>query len=439
MRNTTRTTIAMLTAGALALGLAACGGGDQTAQEDGPATLTLWSWDPVLPYAVKQWNKENPDIQIKTVNAGSGDDEYTALSNAIAAGKGAPDLVLLNADAVAQFAVQGALVDLAPYGADKVVKGLTAGAKNDVLFDGKMYIYPLGTGPMAMYYDQETLDKAGVDPAALTTWDAYYEAAKKVHALGDDYYITTDSGSDAGFLQQMFWAAGAEPFAVDNEYITINLTGDKTVRKVAEYWQRMIDEGLIDTKTNAWTDEWFRGMDEGKTATLLTGSWMPINFKNSVPNGKGKWGVMPLPSWDESRPTSAEAGGGGIGIVKGTKYEKQAAKFLEYVGVGEGSDIREQHGDFPNSIAKLDDQEWLERKDDYFMGQQINEVFAQSARNVKTTYQWLPYQVHAGSIFPDTVGAAYSNPGKTTIMQGLKAWQDKLVDYGNDQGYAVNK
>lgn len=439
MYNKMRKAVAVISALAASISLAACGsGGDQNA-DSGKVTLTLWSWDPVVPYAVKQWNKDNPNIQIKTVNAGSGSDEYTAFGNALQAGKGKPDLILMNADAVPQFAMQDALVDLTPYGADKILKDLTTGAKNDVLFNDKMYIFPLGTAPMAMYYDTEVLQKAGVDGAQIKTWDDYYEAAKKVRSVGSDYYIASDAGDDATFLQQMIWAAGGQPFKVDGDSITINLTNNPEVKKVVDYWQRMLDEGLIDTHTKAWTDDWFRGMNTGKISTLITGSWMPINFKNNVPDGKGKWAVAPMPSWDASTPTSAEAGGGGIGIVKGTKYEKQAVKFLNYISIGKGSDIREQNGDFPNSVSKLTNEEWLNRKDEYFMDQPINQIFAQSAKDVKTTYQWLPYQVHASSIFADDVGKAYSDPNSATIMDGMKAWQDKLVAYGKDQGYKVNE
>lgn len=159
--------------------LAACGSGGDWSTDSGKVTLTLWSWDSVVPYAVKQWNKDNPNIQIKTVDAGSGSDEYTAFGNALQAGKGKLDLILMNAGAVPQFAMQDALVDLIPYGADKILKDLTTGAKNDVLFNDKMYIFPLGTAPMAMCYDIEVLQKAGVDGAQIKTWDDYYEAAKK--------------------------------------------------------------------------------------------------------------------------------------------------------------------------------------------------------------------------------------------------------------------
>jgi len=52
-------------------------------------------------------------------------------------------------------------------------------------------------------------------------------------------------------------------------------------------------------------------------------------------------------------------------------------------------------------------------------------------------WSYLPYQVYANSIFGDTVGQSYQN--SSDLNEGLTAWQDALVEYGNDQGFAVNK
>ena len=50
--------------------------------------------------------------------------------------------------------------------------------------------------------------------------------------------------------------------------------------------------------------------------------------------------------------------------------------------------------------------------------------------------EYLPYQFYANSIYGDTVGQAYQS--KSDLNTGLKAWQDALVKYGNQQGFTVN-
>lgn len=88
---------------------------------------------------------------------------------------------------------------------------------------------------MAWFYNKEVMDKAGVNPDEVRTWDDFYEAAKKVRATGS--YITSDSG-DAGFFDSMTWLAGATPFETgeNGTSVKINLTGDDKV-------QSFIDSG----------------------------------------------------------------------------------------------------------------------------------------------------------------------------------------------------
>ena len=49
----------------------------------------------------------------------------------------------------------------------------------------------------------------------------------------------------------------------------------------------------------------------------------------------------------------------------------------------------------------------------------------------------VPFQVYANSIFSDTVGQQYASKGD--LNEGLSTWQDQLVEYGNSQGFTVNK
>lgn len=61
------------------------------------------------------------------------------------------------------------------------------------------------------------------------TWDEFYQDAKKIHALGDNYYITSDTGV-AGFYDSMTWLASATLFSTEGETVTINLTGAPKVK-----------------------------------------------------------------------------------------------------------------------------------------------------------------------------------------------------------------
>ncbi len=51
-------------------------------------------------------------MKVNLVNAGTGNDQYTALQNAIAAGKGVPDVAQIEYYALPQFALAKSLADI---------------------------------------------------------------------------------------------------------------------------------------------------------------------------------------------------------------------------------------------------------------------------------------------------------------------------------------
>ena len=195
--------IALLGAAAMILPLAACGGGNDAAGDGGEASgdekieLTVWSWDSTLPRTVEGFEKENPNIKVTITNAGTNKDEYQALNNAMEAGSGAPDLAQIEYYALPEYVIRGYVQDLSGYGADDFSDFFTPGTWASVAIQGGVYALPMDSGPMAWFYNKEVMDKAGVNPDEVRTWDDFYEAAKKVRATGS--YITSDSG-DAGFF-----------------------------------------------------------------------------------------------------------------------------------------------------------------------------------------------------------------------------------------------
>ena len=445
-------TIALIGAVAMLSSVAACGStsagdGGSTGSSDKKVELTVWSWDSTLPRTVKGFEAKNPNIKVKVTNAGTNKDEYNALSNAIEAGSGAPDIAQIEYYALPEYVIRGHLENLSDLGASDFKDFYTPGTWSSVNINDGVYALPMDSGPMAFFYNKEVFDKAGVDAEQIKTWDQYYDAAKKIHALGDNYYITSDTG-DAGFFDSMTWLAGAKPFQTssDGSEVTVNLTEDKGVKTFTDFWQKMIDEDLIDTKTVGWTDDWNKGLDDGSIASLLTGAWMPYNLLSGAPNGDGKWRIAQMPTADGSE-TNSENGGSSLAIVKSDDKAKVAAayKFMEYAcHDAEGIKTRVDGGAFPADNDTLKSNDFLNmtsltdsdgKAHEYFGGQKFNEELAKAAANVSTGYKFLPFEVYARGKFGDYAGDAYT--GKTTLSDAVASWQKDLQDYAKQQGYQV--
>ncbi|MFJ9860029.1 ABC transporter substrate-binding protein [Streptomyces albogriseolus] len=434
--------IALVTS--LALGATACGGSDdgagtesvsaediQAALDKG-GTVTVWSWEPTLKTVAADFQKKHPKVKINLVSERSGDKHYTALSNAISAGKGVPDVAQLEYFSIGQYSLTKGLTDLSGFGADKLASAYTPGPWNAVTEGDKVYGLPMDSGPMALFYNKKVFDKYKI--AVPTTWDEYLDAARKLHKADPKAYIANDTG-DAGFTTSLLWQAGSRPYKVDGTTVKIDF-GDANAKKFTDVWQKLIDEKLLAPVTS-WTDDWYKGLGDGSIATLSTGAWMPANFESGVPNASGQWRVAPLPAWTQGDKASAENGGSALTVPALAKNKELAYAFVEYANSGEGVASRVSEGAFPATQAELKSTEFLGKEFPYFGGQKANEIFAASAANVADDWSYLPFQAYANSIFNDTVGKAYISG--TRLEEGLKAWQDASVKYGEEQGFTVEK
>ncbi|MFV2105370.1 ABC transporter substrate-binding protein [Micromonospora sp. LOL_015] len=437
---------AVAVAAAATLALAGCGSGDDPTDSAGDeqvsaadvraaleagGELTVWAWEPTLAEVVTGFQAAYPNVTVELVNAGTGDDQYTALQNAIAAGDGLPDVAQIEYYALPQFALAGSVTDLTDYGAGDLAGTFTPGPWSSVNTGGGVHGLPMDSGPMALFYNQEVFDKHGIDVPA--TWAEYVDAARELHRADPQVYITNDVG-DAGFTTSLIWQSGGQPFQVDGTEVRIDFTDDGSSR-FADTWQQLISEDLL-APVSSWSDQWYQGLADGTIASLATGAWMPANLISGVADGAGKWRVAPLPQWEAGGTASAENGGSSLAVPSAAANKALAYGFIEYANAGDGVQIRVDGGAFPATTAQLRSPEFLGTEFAYFGGQRANEIFAQSAGGVVDGWSYLPFQVYANSVFNDTVGQAYVSD--TPLTEALDAWRDTCVSYGTDQGFTVS-
>lgn len=437
---TTKTIIAAAAATAMLLPLAACGtgggsDGDATAKTDpskASGEITIWGWGNGMTETIAAFEKAYPNITVKYSSTGTGADTAKALNNAIAAGNGAPDVSMMLSTDVSKFAQEGSIADLGAYGANDMGDDFAPGIWGQAQFNGTTYGMPIGGGPMVFFYNEEVFAKAGIDTPP-TTWNEWYEDAKKIRALGGDYYIT-NSIDYQPFLAQA-WQAGSQPFKVDGENITINMN-DEGLQKYVAFQQKLIDEDLINPKITNWSDDWYRSLGDGTTATLSIGAWMPTDLETGAAAGKGNWRVAQLPQWTAGEEASSEDGGSSLAITAQSKNTAAAYKFAEFLTHGDGAKVMAEHGTFPATKKLLEDSAFQSEKNDYFGGQEVNKILAEAAERKVSKFQYLPYNSFAQSKYGDDVVPAFQ--GKTTLKEALTKYAKTLADYGSDQGYTVD-
>jgi multiple sugar transport system substrate-binding protein len=402
----------------------------EAALEEG-GSITYWTWTPSAEAQVKAFEEEFPNVDVDLVNAGTGNDHYTRLQNAIKAGSGAPDVAQIEYQALPQFALPGSLVDLTQYGFDEFEADYTPSTWASVHAGEGLFGLPQDSGPMALFYNKEVFDKAGIEVPA--TWDEYVAAAEALKEADPSACITNDSG-DAGFTTSMIWQAGGTPFQTDGEQVTIDLQ-DEGAQQWTDVWNQLVENELV-CDLPGWTDEWYKALGDGTIATMPLGAWAPGVFQSSVPGGEGKWRVAPLPTYD-GQPATAENGGSAQSVLEQSANPDLAAAFVKWLNHDGGLEAFLESGGFPATTAELSDPEFVDKKDPYFGGQPVNQVLTAAADSVVEGWQYLPFQLYANTIFGDTVGKSYQ--AHSDLNEGLVAWQDALVDYGNQQGFQVNE
>ncbi|MEU3769921.1 sugar ABC transporter substrate-binding protein [Amycolatopsis keratiniphila] len=429
--------VAVASAAALAVGCSSGAEGPAAGSQDSVdaalkagGTITYWSWTPSAKDQVAAFEKEFPNVKVNYVNAGTNKEQYTKLQNAIKAGSGAPDVAQIEYYALPQFALTDSLANLDQYGFGAFEKDYTPSTWSSVRVNNGLYGLPQDSGPMALFYNKEVFDAHGI--AVPKTWDEYVAAAKKLHTADPGKYLTSDTG-DPGFATSMIWQAGGKPFTSDGRNVKVDLA-DAGTKKWTATWNQLV-EGKLLAPIKEWSDDWFRALGDGTIASLVTGAWMPGDFKSSVPGGAGKWAVAPMPTYD-GQPVTAENGGSTQSVLKQSGNPALAAAFVRWLNHGNGVKPFIASGGFPATTADLNSPAFLDQADPYFGGQKINQVLNDASKNVAKGWSYLPYQTYANSVFSDTVGKAYL--GGTSLDAGLNAWQQAIVDYGNQQGFTVS-
>lgn len=439
----------------IVLGLTACGGGDAKDAGSGAAAaptnctnkivhddakkVLVWAWYPNMAKVVDNFNNKNTDVQVCWTNAGQGQDEYSKFQTAISAKKGAPDVVMLEADQLVGFEIQDALVDLSPFGAKDVKTNFSEGAWKDVSQGDKVYAAPIDGGPMAMIYRTDVFEKYGIT-APPKTWAEYAEAAAKVKAAGGpafgDFASNVPAVTTALMIQK-----GAKPFEYDlsdKKNIGIKLD-DQATKDVLDYWADLSKKGLVG-KEDQFTTDYIAGMVGGKYATYISAAWAPGYLTGQgVGNGsaKGKFAVAPLPQWDPANPVSVNWGGSALAVTSQTRDKAAAAKVALGLYADDASleDGWKTQTIFPLNQSVLKSEAFINAKVDFFNGQTANKDIYIPAANSYKGMVYSPFTVYYYAQLQAQI--AKINQGQTTGAQAATDLHNQIVQYAKTQGFTV--
>ncbi len=432
----------------VAASLAACSGGggggtdtsnctNKITKTDAPV-VTLWAWYPNMELVVDNFNEQNDDVQVCWTNAGAGGDEYDKLQTAITAGTGAPDVVMVEADRIAVYQIQEALVDISDLGYEDVKDNFSEGAWKDVSVGEGVYGAPIDGGPMAMIYRKDIFEQYGITPP--TTWAEYETAAQTVKNAGGPLFGDFGANVPAAVMA-LLYQNGAEPFTYDpagEGEIGINLN-DAASKEVLDYWAGLVEKGLVGTQ-DQFTPEYISGVIAGDYATYISAAWAP-GYLQGAGVGEGAdadvWATAPLPQWDPDNPVHVNWGGSAFSVTSQAKDPELAAKVAFGVYADEASlrDGWENQIIFPLNVDVLNDPEFIDAEVAFFGGQQANKEVYVPAANGYTGMNYTPIGQFYYTAFTSQIAAI--NDGSATGSEAADALQAEVEAYATEQGFTV--
>jgi multiple sugar transport system substrate-binding protein len=432
---------ALAAVAAATVALTACSGGNSSSSSepahDGPVHIKVWAWYPEFKGVVDLFNKTHKDVQIDWTNAGAGGDEYTKLQTALKAGKGAPDVAMLEFQELPTINLTKHLVDMGQYGANDIKGDFVDWAWQQVSDGDKVYAIPVDAGPMGLLYRQDIFDKYHL--AVPKTWDEFKTEAQKLKAASPGSFITDFGANDGGFMTGIMQQAGSSPYtysASNLPNITVKLNNDGA-KKAMTYWQDMVTSGLADTKPYGTTD-FYNGLTTGRYATYIAAGWGPGYLSSVAKSTAGKWRAAPLPQWDAGGTAQADWGGSSFAVTDQTKFPKEATLVAKEI-FGSNQDAWKIGIDkaflFPTAKPILDWDYFQNKQFDFFGNQKIMQVFVPAANGV-SKFDWNPFNDYAFSQLTTAMGQAVTK--KTSWADALDSWQKNVTDYASKQGFKVS-
>jgi multiple sugar transport system substrate-binding protein len=274
---------------------AACTSGDDSSSSSSgsssePVELTMWHGygkvidnqgqtnyeAKALTDLVDQYNAMNTGIHVTLDYIGSNDHALEKLTVALQ-GDLQPDITYQYGTSMPQLATAPGILDLTDKVQDPTFNwdDFAEGARSAATVDGQVFGIPALIDNLAIVYNKDLFQQAGVDePTADWTWDDFTAAAKTLTDASKQQYgfaFPIDASEDTVWhYDAMLWEAGGDILNADNTQAEFN--SDAGVQALTTLQQMAVTDQsvFLDQQNVGKIDELFNA---GKIGMLVTGPW----------------------------------------------------------------------------------------------------------------------------------------------------------------------
>lgn len=303
--------------------------------------ITLSDWDKHgLSDVIAGFEKQNPGIKVKLemypfrqlfetieVKLGSKSKEY--------------DVLTIDGPLVSNYSAKGYVEPLEPLlsSQDWKDKWIESSIKAGT-YNGKLMAAPMNTSSQVLYYNKDLFEKKGITPPSFDidkrwTWEQVVDAAKQ---------LTSDTNGDGqndifGFSFEQIGRAyqvlalaeslGAKSLS-DNGLTATGYVNSEKSLQAAKFYYDLYNTWKVSPKIGA--EESGDYFATGKIAMFVGGTWNTGKFNDAKLN----YGIAPHPYF-AGQNIATPTGSWHVGVSAYSTKKEAAAKFVEYLTVGEGA------------------------------------------------------------------------------------------------------
>ena len=334
------------------LALAACGGGGSSGGQAGSSASATVDSLTVLDYYSDEpsHSQFSDNLQKCGTSIGVAKVDHQSVPGPTliqkvlqqASSKTLPDVLMLDNPDIQQIAEAGALQPLCDFGIN--ADGYAPGPVSAATYDGQLYGLQPGANTLAIFYHEDVLAKAGVQPPK--TWAELKTAAKKLTSgeqYGFAFNATADYEGAWQFLPPM-WTNGGDETDLKSPQVA----------EALQLWKDLVDDGSVSKSVVNWkqadvNDQFIAG----KAAMMLNGPWQIPSLQKA----KVDFGVVPFPINKPGQTSIAPLGGEAwtVPVTGDDAKMAKAAELVKCMNTDENQLLRgKQGGVVPTKLALAD-------------------------------------------------------------------------------------
>ena len=335
-------------------------------------TLEWWQfWTdpdirPVLDQIVADFEKANPDIEVKLTDL-TWSDGHEKIVIALSSGKG-PDVLELGSDWLAQFAANEQLVDISRDIADDSSE---YDGWSMATWRGRVYAFPWLLGTRVLFGNREVLAKAGVNnpdwvPQNFTD---LIIAARMVTRLDGLYGWGSNAPEKHRLYKKFlpfFWSYGAQVLTDDGKHCVVSST--KAIQAMNTY--RLFHDSTGFVGTQRQIEDAFL---DGKIAFILSGDWLLKRIRKEGRKIDLAAYLFPGPRL----PGKSFMGGEFLAINAASRHKKEALRFIRFLASPQNQLALCKAGASSNPSSRR------AQRDPWFTADPIRDIFVRQLRASK--------------------------------------------------------